>query len=252
MEQYIQLLKMGCFSREDVARITGNIRTADSVLYSHKKKGVIVSVRRNLYAAISLETNQPVCTPYQIASSISQDSYVSHHSAFEYHGMANQVFSEIYVSSSTKFNNFEFDGKHYTRVLSKTNEGIKKVGKVRVTDIERTIVDSIKDFTKIGGLEELLRCLSMVTYASENKLIKYLKIYDNQFLWQKTGYILSCYPNMKLSEQFFKTCKTSSQKSVRYLYEELKFENPVFSNEWGLYIPNDIMKLLDEGGESLV
>ncbi len=92
----------------------------------------------------------------------------------------------------------------------------------------------------------------MVTYASENKLIKYLEIYDNQFLWQKTGYILSCYPNMKLCEQFFETCKTNSQKSVRYLYEELKFENPVFSNEWGLYIPNDIMKLLDEGGESLV
>ena len=57
---------------------------------------------------------------------------------------------------------------------------------------------------------------------------------------------------MKLSEQFFETCKTNSQKSVRYLYEELKFENHVFSNEWGLYIPNDIMKLLDEGGESLV
>ena len=137
-------------------------------------------------------------------------------------------------------------------VFRHTNEGIKKVGKVRVTDIERTIVDSIKDFSKIGGLEELLRCLAMVTYATEDKLIKYLKIYDNQFLWQKTGYILSCYPNMKLSEQFFETCKTNSQKSVRYLYEELKYENPVFSNEWGLYIPNDIMKLLDEGGESLV
>ena len=157
MEQYIQLLKMGCFSREDVAKITGNIRTADSVLYSHKKKGFVVSVRRNLYAAISLETNQPVCTPYQIASNISLDSYVSHHSAFEYHGMANQVFSEIYVSSSSKFNDFEFDGKHYTRVLSKTNEGVKKVGKIRVTDIERTIVDSIKDFPKIKAYVTIAR-----------------------------------------------------------------------------------------------
>lgn len=252
MEQYMQLLKMGCFSREDVARITGNIRTADSVLYSHKRKGLIVSVRRNLYAAISLETNQPVCTPYQIASSISPDSYVSHHSAFAYHGMANQVFSEIYVSSSTKFRDFEFDGKHYTRVLSKTNEGIQKNGKVRVTDIERTIVDSIKDFSKIGGLEELLRCLAMVTYASEDKLIRYLNIYDNQFLWQKTGYILSCYPSMKLSDPFFEICKASSKKSVRYLYEELKFECPVFSKEWNLYIPDNIGKLTDEGGGALV
>lgn len=166
--------------------------------------------------------------------------------------MANQVFSELYVSSSSEFSDFEFDGRIYTRILSKTTEGVKKIGKIRVTDIERTIIDSIKDFLKIGGLEELLRCLTMVTYASENKLTKYLNIYNNQFLWQKTGYILSCFPNMKLSEQFFETCKKNSKKSKRYLYEELKFENPVFSNEWGLYIPNDIMKLLDEGGESLV
>ena len=252
MEQYVQLLKLGCFRREDVAELTGNIRTADSVLYSHKKRGLIMSVRRNLYTAISLETNQPVCTPYQIASYISEDSYVSHHSAFEYHGMANQVFSEMYVSSGTKFNNFEFDGKHYVRLPSKSLAGVKTVGKVRVTNIERTIVDSIKDFPKIGGLEELLRCLAMVTYASEDKLVAYLQMYDSQFLWQKTGYILSCFPNMKLSEKFFGICKDNSRKSVRYLYEELRFEKPVFSSEWGLYVPNDMMKLLDEGGEALV
>ena len=246
------MLKMGCFSREDVAGLTGNIRTADSVLYSHKKKGLIVSIRRNLYAAISLETNQPVCTPYQIASNISPDSYVSHHSAFEYHGMANQVFSEIYVSSSTKFNDFEFDGKQYKRIVSKTNEGVKTIGKVRVTDIERTIVDSIKDFSKIGGLEELLRCLAMVTYVSEEKIKRYLQIYDSCILWQKTGYILTHYPNMKISEKFIELCRVNGGKSVRYLYEELKFEKPTYLKEWGLFVPKDMMKLIDEGGESLV
>lgn len=252
MEHYITLLKMGIFSREDVAGITGNIRTADSVLYSYKKKGWITSVRRNLYVANSLETGQPVCTPYQIASYVSPDSYVSHHSAFEVHGMANQVFSNLYVSSSTTFRPFEFDGKHFERVPSVTTEGIKVIGKIRVTDLERTVVDCIKDFAKIGGLEELLRCLTMITYSDAEKLTRYLSIYDNCFLWQKTGYILSRFPNMKLPTDFFDTCKTRARKNVRYLYEELKFENPVFDNEWGLFVPNDMMKLLDEGGQSLV
>lgn len=125
-------------------------------------------------------------------------------------------------------------------------------GKVRVTDLERTIVDSIKDFSKIGGLEELLHCLSMVTYADENRLITYLETYKNQFLWQKAGYMLSCFHGMKLSQHFFDVCKSNCKKSVRYLYEELKYENPVFAKEWGLYVPKDIMKLLDEGGEPLV
>ncbi len=252
MEHYIKLLKMGCFSREDVTEMTGNIRTADSVLYFHKKKGLITSVRRNLYTAISLETGHPVCTPFEIASFISPDSYISHHSAFEYHGMANQVFSDIYVSSSSKFTDFEFDGKNFVRIQSKMCDGVKIVGKVRVTDVERTIIDSIKDFNKIGGLEELLRCLTMVTFASEEKLVKYLTIYNNQFLWQKTGYILSCFPNMKLSDSFFEECKKNVQKSVRYLYEELKYEEPTFLPEWGLFVPKNMMKDLYEGGESLV
>ena len=37
---------------------------------------------------------------------------------------------------------------------------------VRVTDLERTVIDSIKDFEKIGGLEELMNCLSLVHYLS--------------------------------------------------------------------------------------
>ncbi len=252
MDNYIMLLKMGCFSREDVAKITGNLRTADSVLYSHKKKGLITSVRRDLYAAISLETGAPVCTPFEIASAISKGSYISHHSAFEYHGMANQVFSEIYVSSGPKFSSFEFEGKLYTRVASKSAAGVLQSGKIRVTDVERTIIDSIKDFTKIGGLEELLRCLSMVTYASQEKLIKYLEIYSNRFLWQKTGYILSCFPNMKLDGSFFDLCRRNAGRSTRYLYEELKYESPVFAREYSLYVPEDMLKILNEGGDYLV
>jgi len=252
MNQYIKLLKMGCFNREEVAGFTGNIHTADTLLYTQKKKRYIASIRRNLYTALSLETGEPVCTPYQIASHISDDSYVSHHSAFEYYGMANQVFSEVYVSSTSKFNDFEFDGRHYIRIYSKWLDGVTTIGKVRVTDLERTVVDNIKDFTKIGGFEELLHCLSMVTYLSSEMLLRYLYKYDNQFLWQKTGYILSNFSNMKLEKDFFDTCKKESKNSVRYLYEELKYENPIYAKECGLFVPRNMISLLNEGGESLV
>lgn len=252
MDYYTTLLKMGAFTLEDVAVLTDNINTAGSVLRANKKKGRIVSVRRNLYTAVNPMTDEPVPTPYEIASHISSDSYVSHHSAFEMHGMANQVFSDLYVSSSSKFNPFEFDGRRFLRIESKFSDGVKTVGKVRVTDLERTIVDSIKDFTKIGGLEELLRCLMMVTYADAKKLIHYLTLYDNQFLWQKAGYILSEFPNMKLPPEFFDECKNHIEKSVRYLYPELKYESSDYAPEWGIFVPKDMIDLLSKGGTSLV
>ena len=57
---------------------------------------------------------------------------------------------------------------------------------------------------------------------------------------------------MKISEAFFEKCKEGAQKSVRYFYDDLKFEKSAFVKEWGLYVPNNINELLGEGGEDLV
>jgi hypothetical protein len=59
-------------------------------------------------------------------------------------------------------------------------EGIieaKNTTGVRVTDIERTVIESIRDYNKIGGFEELLNCLEGIHYLDEAKLLRYLDIY---------------------------------------------------------------------------
>lgn len=38
--------------------------------------------------------------------------------------LANQVFYEVYVSSETKFNHFEYDHVTYKYVASRINEGV--------------------------------------------------------------------------------------------------------------------------------
>lgn len=253
MTAYQYFYKLGCFTREELLQYAGNPKKADDILYALKKKGLVVSVKRNLYVVVSGETKQLLASPFEIASKITEDSYISHHSAFEYYGMANQVFGDVYVSSSARFNNFEFDGKTYVYVMSKVNSGKIRDGKVHITDIERTIIDSIKNFEKIGGLEELLRCLDMVTFADEHKLLAYLSEYEKQFLYQKTGYILSHFQRgMKLSNDFFAECMAQIYKSVRYLYNGIQYENPVLYPEWQLYAPKNLLKIIDEGGDAIV
>lgn len=251
---YEKLYSLGCFTREDVLSLSESPKSADSLLYAQKQKGQIKSVKRNLYIAISRETKQPVVSPYEIGSRITSDACISHHSAFEYYGMANQVFSDIYVSTAIRFNNFEFDGKTYVFVASKSNTGIVlPTPRLRITSLERTIIDSIKDFPRIGGLEELLRCLQMVTYIRESNLLEVLVSYNNQFLYQKTGYILSYFQkSMKISNSFFVFCKEKINKSTRYLYDGIQFEDPKFDKEWRLFVPDDLIKLLDEGGDAIV
>ena len=255
MELFLKLLRLGCFSYKDVVKLAGNKKTADSFLRRYKLKGLIVSVKKNLYTAISPETMAPAATPFEIASRITDHSYVSHHSAFTYYGMANQVTTQIYVTSPNRFNNFEFNGTAYVYVCQAIHCGVvSPTPRVRITDLERTILDSIKDFTKIGGLEELLRCLLMVTFVDKSKLLSYLPEYKNQFLYQKTGYILSHYQKeMKLDRAFFDECRKNIGRSKRYLYPELKKDKKSsYSHEWGLCVSADLLKLVDEGGDEIV
>ena len=63
-----------------------------------------------------------------------------------------------------RFHDFEFDGYTYHYVKEQMKEGIVSPefsGGVRVTDKERTIVDSIKDINLIAGLEEVLSCVAV-------------------------------------------------------------------------------------------
>jgi predicted transcriptional regulator of viral defense system len=62
--------------------------------------------------------------------------------------------------------------------------------RVRVTNLERTVIGSIKGFERIGGLEELLNSLSIIPYLDETKLKTYLNAYREQGLFQRTGYLL--------------------------------------------------------------
>ena len=250
MKYYERLIELQCFSRADVERLTQNEYAADSLIKEYKRKGYIESVRRNLFVAVSMETKQAVPNRYRIASSILRGNYVSHHSAFEYYGFANQVFYEVYVSGEGRFANFEYDDLTFRYVAPRIELGVvQKEDGVCVTDMERTVLDSINDFEKIGGLEELLRCLELITYTDEDQLLHYLVAYDKQVLYQKAGYILEhLKKQLRLSDNFFVVCESKRKGSVRYLYHGIEHEPKTFSNRWNLVVPNDLMKIMSKGG----
>ena len=249
MKYYEQFVDLGCFTLDDAQALTGNRRTAQSILESYKKKGLIECVRRDLYVAISLETKQPVPNRYVIASHAAPGAYVCCHSAFEYHGLANQVYYEVYVAAKSRFREFEHRGITYRHLPSPFDIGIEiKIDGARVTDLERTVVDGINDYEKSGGLEELLRCIGMIAYLDPNKLAKYLHNYNKTIIYQKAGYILEHFKDaLKLPDSFFDDCRSKTPKSKRYLYSGLQREPHIISKRWALYVPEDLSALTRKG-----
>lgn len=243
MNMLAELAKYPVFTIDDVKKLVGNKKTAYSRINRFMKKDWVRKIRKNIYSVVNPTTGQIVATRYQIACAITDTAYISHHSAFEYYGLSNQIFYEVYVSSETKFNHFEYDHVTYKYVASRMDEGVleaKNTTGVRITDMERTVVDSIKDFKKIGGFEELLNSLEGLQYLDENKLKRYLDIYNIQGLYQRVGYLLDHYrKEMQLSKEFIEYCKSKIGKSRRYLVSEEK-DNSFYNREWELMIPEDL------------
>lgn len=255
MEVYYQLAKYPVFTITEVEEMTGNTNTAYSLMDRLIKKDMIKKVRKNIYSAVNPVTGQIVATRYQIACAVTDTAYISQHSAFEYYGLANQVFYEVYISSQSKFNTFEYEHVTYKYVASRMQEGIveaKNTSGVRITDLERTVIDSIRDFNKIGGFEELLNCLEGIHYLDEEKLLRYLEIYNTQGLYQRVGYLLQHYQKEKqLSNDFIKYCKEKIGKSRRYLLNDANQQN-FYNSEWKLMIPEGLFEITEQGGDLLV
>lgn len=246
MKHYEKLLEIGCFSREELIKLVGTPAAAKMVIYEYQKKGYIERVKRDFYVVISMETKQPILSRYQIGANLFPDACISHHSAFEVFGYGSQVFYECYVATDRRFADFEYDGVIYHRVERKPHIEVIREGKVRVTSIEQTVVDSIRDFEKIAGLEEVIRCLMLIPNLKEEKVLECLKRNENGFLYQKCGYIFEELKNeFGFSDMFFEECQKSCSMAKRYLMKEA--QGTVFNEKWKLYTPPSLWELTDKG-----
>lgn len=98
---------------------------------------------------------------------------------------------QVQVSGSKRFRTFSYDGYGFHYFPERIKEGVtQNENDIRITDYERTVLDSINDIEKAGGLSEFFKYLKMIPYLDEDKLITYLDKYDKQFLYQKTGFLL--------------------------------------------------------------
>ena len=252
MKRYQELLTLGVFKFNEVVELTGNKDTAKSLLRDYIEKEYVARIRRNLYVALNLETGAPEADRFAIGSNITDQSYISHHSAFEYQGAYNQIFSDVFVSSERKFSEFEFKGYNFRWVKAKFWKGTEtseQNSNVRVTDRERTVLDSIDDLNKYISLEELSECLSLLPYLNPEKLQEYLSCYGKKTMYQKTGFILEKFQEeLKLSQEFFKHCQAQIGKNKAYLFPGENFKSQYYEASWRLIVPEKYRTLGKESG----
>jgi len=255
VKKYLETFhQLGVFHKKDVLSIAKDENAAKELLRRYKKSGLISRIRRDLYCVNDLANKATVPTKFEIAGQITPSAYLSYHAALEYYGLVNQVFYELHISSDERFNSFDYEGIRYTYCKSGTSLGVVNPpmdAMVKVTDLERTVVDCMDSIERSGGLEELVMCFSLITYLKEKQVLTYLESYNKQFLYQKAGFVLSYFQQeLKFSDDFFNECRRRIGKSIRYLTNS--HESNTYFKEWKLYAPENILSFLEQGGTEFV
>jgi predicted transcriptional regulator of viral defense system len=256
MKYYEQLLRMEVFNLAEVEQLTGSIASAKNLLDRYVKKGFVKKVRRNLYYCVNLENKNSTANRFVIGSNINNTTFISHHSAFEYYGLAHQTFYELNISSEKLFRNFDFEGITYKYVRSHFEQGVmtpETNSKIRVTNLERTVIDCIQNIKLSGGTEELFQCLDSVLILNNDRLFEYLILYDIKFLYQKAGYIFEKYQkNFNVKDEIIKSCQQQVSNSIRYFDEDAREGNGSLIKKWNLIVPKNIEKDSKQGAVEFV
>ena len=253
MKYLKELQSKKVFTLSDVAALTGNINTAKSLMRSYKKSGYVASIKKNYYAALDLVSGNAIANRYEIGTGATGTAYITHHSAMEFHGVANQVFFEVTICTTEKMRGFEFGEITYISTKTHFADGVVVPPRnplIRVTNIERTVIDCIKDIESAGGLEEVLECIRLIPQLDENLLLYYLSCYDQKSLWQRAGFILEKYQELfGFTGAFFDRCKNEMGIRKNYLSEG---NDIAYNPEWKLYAPKDLQNFLSEGDDVFV
>lgn len=245
MKYLSKLTMQKIFSQNDFENIVGSKSLAKTLLQNYLKKGLIKRIKHNLYCTVSLETNECIADKFLIASKITNTSFVSHHSAFEFYGYYNQVYNTVNVSSISKFNNFKFERNEYSLISTSSLDFVDEIRGVKVSSIERTIVDSIKDAGKYSDLEETLNCINSIPYISINDILKYLEIINSKTLYKKVGIILSLFKDkFNIPEYFFEKCHEISD-SIKVHFDKNKSAH-VYNSEWKIFIYKDLENYINK------
>ena len=153
------------------------------------------------------------------------------------------------MGSKKRFNDFTFDDIDYVRKPLKHDVQIMNVvnAAVRVTSLERTVVDCLDDIDAGGGIDEVLNVLDQIRVLDETKLLETLKAYDSVFLYQKVGYVLEQFKDkFMLTDSFFEECKSKLTNQIKYFLQD-EYKDIEFNSKWKLMAPKNLKSRLNGG-----
>ncbi|KPL05567.1 MAG: hypothetical protein AMJ73_00075 [candidate division Zixibacteria bacterium SM1_73] len=127
--------------------------------------------------------------------------YLSHYSALDIHEMTTQPLMTIYITTPKRRNLANVLGASFRFIYTKPPKlwgieetWVKRTEKVKVSDLERTIVDCLDNSKLCGGISELAKGIWVKRNDIDyTKLVKYVGRFQSKAVAKRLGFLLELY-----------------------------------------------------------
>lgn len=235
---------------------SANPLTRNSLLTYHEKRGRILRVRRGLYAVVPFGTDagDAAVDPFVVAAKLADDAVLAYHTALAFHGKAYSVHRRYEYLTSTaaqafRFRTYEFRPVRFPKSLEsahRTQFGVttaERVGvSVRVTNLERTLVDVLDRPALGGGWEEIWRSLESVEFFDLDRVIEYALLLNNATTTAKVGFYLQQHrETLMVEESHLARLRKHRPKEPHYAEPKNRRGGKLLA-EWNLIVPEALVE----------
>lgn len=240
------------FLRKDKAR---SPKTREALLAYHQEQGRILRVRRGLYCVVPPGAEPATCPvdAYLLAAKMTDDAVLAYHTALEFHGKAYSVFAELQyltdrAARPVTFRSYRFRPVRFLKKLAAKDKrlfGVKEMDRagitVRVTTLERTLVDLLDRPDLGGGWEEIWRSLETVEFFDLDVVVEYALLLENATTAAKVGFFLEQHKDrLMVEESHLDRLRARRPREPHYLTPGRRGGRLV--SGWNLVVPVDVFE----------
>jgi predicted transcriptional regulator of viral defense system len=233
-----------------------NPKTRKALLTYHRSKGRVLPIRRGLYVSVppGRDPATHAVDPVLITAKLTADAVLAYHAALEYHGKAYSTYNRMVYASDTRSPTALFRGTEYIRVphpatlrsTGNTEFGISSSERdgvtIRVTNLERTLVDVLDRPDVSGSWEEIWRSLEMVEFFDLEQVIHYAEHLANATTAAKVGFYLSQHRDaLMVDDEILAMLRRMVPKQPHYM-DRGKRSGGRLVPEWNILVPLEILE----------
>ena len=217
----------------------------------HRKRGHLLPIRRGLYWVVPAGSNPDTCSvdSFLVAAHAGTNAVIAFHSALELHGRAYSDFGEVQFLARSTIRPFDFRGVRYRPLKTppalaragKENLGVEALDRagegLRVTTLERCLVDALDRPGLCGGWEEVWRSLDTIEYLDLDAVCRYVVALDNATTAAKAGwYLQENRERLMADDTTLETLRALRPASPHYINQRRR-EPTRFLSGWNLVVP---------------